>query len=120
MADLSPWKRQIEEALTYGHRGHDLKDLEEMVEDGTLQAWCQPGSILLTLIREYPNQKQFNIFLGAGDLATLEPMFLEACEWGKMQGCTVAVLAGRPGWQRTFLTRQGWSVRPTILMEKQL
>lgn len=85
-----------------------------------MQAWTRPGSIIITEVIEYPQEKQLYFFICGGDLATVEAMTPEVYAWGKSLGCTVAVFAGRPGWQRTFLARQGWQVKPFIIMEKAL
>jgi hypothetical protein len=120
MADLSPWRRQIDEALAHGWDGHTFEDLERAVDEGDMQAWCSPGTIVLTQIIQYPQQKRLFFFLVSGDLATAEAMSEDIYEFGRSHGCTVAAFSGRPGWQRTFLTRQGWSVKPFITMEKAL
>jgi hypothetical protein len=42
-------------------------------------------------------------------------------EWAKKkEGCTRAAFIGRPGWQRTYLAREGWHIEPYVFMEKQL
>jgi len=53
-------------------------------------------------------------------MAELEAMVPGVVEWGREQGCTLARMAGRRGWERSFLTDTGWAKTQHIIMEKPL
>lgn len=120
MADLSPWRKYIDDALAQGWGGHTFEDVERAVVEKDMQVWTRPDAAIITQVVLYPQFKQLYFFLAGGNLATLEGMLPEIYDWARSIGCTKALFAGRPGWQRTFLTRHGWQVKPITIMEKSL
>lgn len=120
MIDISKSRRFIEDALKHGWQGHTFDDVQNNVNEGLMQIWARPNAAIVTQIFIFPQYKQLDVFLAGGNLADLEAMCPEIEEWAKEQGCTKAVLIGRPGWQRTFLSRTGWRQEPVIYMEKTL
>jgi hypothetical protein len=56
-----------------------------------------------------PQQKQIVIWLAAGTMDAMRKIETMTCDIGWLEGCDVAVVRGRPGWERTFLVREaGW------------
>lgn len=75
--------------------------------------------MLVTEIVEFPRHKTLNFFLAAGQMAEVLALSEIVLDWGRMQGCTKATMAGRKGWSR-ILASTGWSVNPLVLLEKPL
>jgi len=120
MIDLGAHREQIEAALGYAGGTHTFEDICSAVEAGSLQYWPCVRSAVITEIIQYPQKRALNFFLAGGDLAELEAMYPTILQWGKDKGCTVAVMSGRKGWERTFLTRtEGWEPQ-LVVFEKQL
>lgn len=120
MVDLAAHREQIEAALGYAQGTHTFEDIQAAVEAGSLQYWPGVRSVIVTEIIQYPRAKALHFFLAGGDIDELEEMYPLVEEWGRSQGCTVASMAGRAGWSRSFLTRkEGWT--PTaVLFSKDL
>lgn len=90
-----------------------------MCEGGDAHFWDGPNSCIVTEIIESPRKRFLNFFLAAGSMRELEAMTPLILEWGKDNGCTHALMTGRPGWSRTKLLRD-WKVESAIIMEKTL
>jgi hypothetical protein len=118
--DLGAHRSQIEAALAHAGGTHTFEDIQAAVEAGSLQYWPGPRSAIVTEIIQYPRARALNFFLAGGELAELEAMYPLIEEWGRSQGCTVAVMSGRKGWERSFLTRkEGWEPK-LVVFEKTL
>lgn len=120
MRQITAYRRQIEAALEYADGSHVFDDVVRQVETGALQFWPGPTSVIVTEILEHPQRRTLNFFLASGSLQELERMTPVVLEWGKSKGCTRAVMLGRKGWERSFLTRTGWSIPPLVVLEKDL
>jgi hypothetical protein len=112
--DISRYKRYIEEALAYTGGTHSYDDVVSLVASGALQFWPGPNAVILTEIIDYPQKRIGHVFLAAGKLAEIEAMTPTIIAWSKTQGCVGAQMWGRRGWERTFLTRTGWS--PSLVL----
>lgn len=119
MITLEEARPFLQKALDLAGNTHTLEDVGAMIEAGRLQWWPGVTSAIITEIIEYPQQKALHFFLAGGNLAELEVMYPAVEEWGRQQGCTAASTSGRPGWERTFLKREGWKAR-TVVMTKEL
>ncbi len=106
-------------ALEYTGGTHTLDDVWEGVLDGRFQLWTGPGSIVVTELLAYPQCRTLHFFLAAGKMEELTAMYPAILEWGKALGCSKASLAGRPGWTRGFLQREGWRASH-LVMTKEL
>jgi hypothetical protein len=106
--DILAHRRYIEDALRFSNGTHEFSDVVEAVAAGTLQFWPGRSSAIVTEILQTPRKRILHFFLAGGNLAELETMLPSILEWGKLQGCDFATLVGRKGWERTFITRQGW------------
>jgi hypothetical protein len=118
--DISARRSYIEAALEYADGSHSFQDICDAVAAGKMQFWPGPASAVITEILESPRQRSLNFFLAGGNLAELEMMTPTILEWGRRQGCIRATFYGRPGWERTFLTRTGWAPARMVVFEKEL
>lgn len=117
---LEEYRGAINDALRYADDSHTFEDIRDMVASGRLQFWPGKDSVIITEILEYPRYKVLHFFLaGGGSLAELQRMTPLVEEWGRTQGCKKASLIGRKGWERTFITRDGW-VQTHSVFEKPL
>jgi hypothetical protein len=120
VVDLEGARPHIEAALSYGGHTHTFEDVREMIDRGEAIFWPGPNSALITQILEHPRLRTLHFFLAGGNLAELEAMLPGILAWAKeSQGCTAATLTGRKGWERTFLTREGWKSQ-LVVMTKEL
>lgn len=119
---IEAYRAQIDAALAYsgGVPTHTFEDIRDMVAAGRLQFWPGPHSVGITEIQATPQRRTLNIFLAGGDLVELEAMLPEVMAWGTAQGCTHSIMIGRRGWERTFLTRSGWHVAETVVLEREI
>jgi hypothetical protein len=117
---LNDYRKLICSALEYGNGTHGFDDVCRMVSNGEAHFWDGPNSCVVTEIVDQPGRRSVNFFLAAGRLGELAAMTPKILDWYKKQGCTHATLAGRPGWERSFLSHTGWHKLDSILMEKEL
>ncbi|ANN76814.1 hypothetical protein BAU07_06525 [Bordetella flabilis] len=111
-ADCSDW---IEAALQYTGGTHTLSDIEDGVEAGHFQLWPGKRAVIVTEIVVYPRLKACQFFLAGGDLDELKEMVPCVEAWAKDLGCTRMTLAGRRGWERSFLKGLGYVPKWTVL-----
>lgn len=117
--DISTYRSQIEAALKYADDSHSFEDIVRGIEDGQLQFWPGPNSVIITEILTYPNYRALNFFLAGGDITELEAMYTPIEDWAQARGCDRAILTGRKGWERSFLTKtQGWRSTLTVYEKK--
>jgi hypothetical protein len=106
-------------ALVYAG-GWTVADVRARVASGLMQLWAGDRSVLITQLEQAPRWKELHFFSAAGHLDELRRLYDAAMAWGRLQGCRRATILGRPGWERTFLTREeGWTTR-LQLFEKHL
>jgi len=121
MSDQEHLKRlrhHVEAALEYSGGTHNFDDIAEMVEKQQLQLWPAKDSVVLTEIIVYPRLKNLHYFLAGGDLDELSRMRPLIESWGKSLGCTRVTLAGRRGWQKSFLKDEGYSPQWSVLAKE--
>lgn len=120
MNTIHDYRTLIEAALAYAGGTHTFEDVVREVESGNAQFWPGPNSCVVTQIDDAPSRRVLHFFLAAGDgdeLAAMEPGLIE---WGRDNGCTLARLVGRKGWERSFLIGLGWARSEHIILEKEL
>lgn len=117
--DIQTYRPYIEAALHYSGGTHTFDDVCDAVAAGTMQLWPGVASAIVTEILTTPRKRCLNVFLAGGNLAELEVMTPGVLAWGRERGCTSAVFTGRKGWERTFLTRDGWAQQLAVF-EKDL
>jgi hypothetical protein len=104
-------REKIDKAIRWTGGRFTAGDLGELILQGKLVPWREPGCCLLTEIAVYPRLKALNIVLAAGHRDGLGRA-LEAAEvWARAEhGCTRVEGVGRFGWTR-LASRNGWHVR---------
>lgn len=118
--DFSRFRTHIEAALSHSENTHQFEDVAKMVAAGEAMLWPGPASVICTETIDHPQRRILNFFLAGGTMPELEAMTPLVLEWGKEQGCSMATLVGRRGWERTFLARTGWRKSDCIIMVKDL
>ncbi len=116
--DLSGYRAQIEAALKHGGDLYRYEDIQKLVDEGLAQAWPGEKSIAITQILQYPVKKVLHFWVVGGELGEIESRYAELEAFAKHEGCEGLSLLGRPGWERTFLARTGWS-KTAVFMEKR-
>jgi hypothetical protein len=114
-ARCAPW---IEAALEYDGGTHDIEDVLALVASGECQLWPGAKSAIVTEVVRHPKKTVLHFWLAGGDLQELEVMSREVEEWAREQGCSRATLAGRRGWERSFLRDQGYAPQWAVLAKE--
>jgi hypothetical protein len=108
-------RHHVAAALEYSGGTHKLEDIAEGIRRGQFQLWPGKNSVVVTEIIVYPQLKDLHYFLAGGDLDELRLMRPIIESWGKEIGCSRVSLAGRKGWERTFLKGEGYEPKWFIL-----
>jgi len=118
LADFWRLRKHIEAALEYSAGTHTIDDVAEGVVKGNFQSWEGKESIIITEIVVYPRLKDLHFFLAGGDLDEISLMEPIVTAWGKSLGCTRVSLAGRKGWQKSFLKERGYEPKWAVLSKE--
>lgn len=105
---LDRCRPHIEAALEYAGGTHLPGDVIRAILAGGLQLWPGEHSAIVTEIEHYPQMKTCHLFLAGGDLDELKLMLPSIEQWAAQNGCSKVTLAGRKGWQRSFLKDVGY------------
>lgn len=108
----------IEAALEYAGGTHNFDDVVAGLVSGEMQLWATDTAAVVTEIQTYPRLKVCHFFLAGGDMARLAHFQRVIAEWAKSQGCARITLAGRRGWERTFLKGEGYAPTLTTLSKE--
>jgi hypothetical protein len=87
-------------------------DVASAVQGKRHQLWPGYGAVMVTKVEGRGKTRRLVVYLAGGNLAELERLYAGVEAWGRAQGCKRVVFAGRKGWQRTFLTRAGFTATP--------
>ena len=101
-------RHHVAAALEYSGGSHAVEDIADGIRRGVFQLWPGADSVIVTEIIVYPQLKDLHFFLAGGDLDELRLMQPLIESWGKDMGCSRVSLAGRRGWERTFLRDRGY------------
>lgn len=113
--DFERLRHHVAAALEYSGGTHKVEDIAEGILAGRFQFWPGRDSAVVTEIIVYPQLKDLHYFLAGGDLDELRLMRPLIEQWGKSIGCSRVSLAGRKGWERTFLKDEGYEPKWFIL-----
>lgn len=105
MPSLNSWERcsgWIQDALDRAGPFYTLDDVRELVESGEAVFWPGEKSAVVTQFWEFPRNRALSFWLAGGDLDELKAMHRAISHWGKMQGATHSIIAGRAGWVRSL------------------
>jgi hypothetical protein len=108
----------ISEALAYSGDTHDPEDVWAGIAEGRFQLWPGNDSVVVTEMLQYPKRRVLHVFLAAGNLPELKQMYPVIERWARELGCSRVSLAGRPGWERTFLREEGWTPRWSVMAKE--
>jgi hypothetical protein len=117
-SELVRCRKWIEDALEYAGGTHTFADIAEGVLAGRFQLWYNQNSAVVTEIVVYPQLKDLHFFLAGGNLDELKQMRPIIEQWGKSVGCSRVSLAGRKGWERTFLKDAGYEPQWFVLAKE--
>lgn len=117
-SELNRCRQWIEDALEYSGGSHSFDDIAAGVLAGKFQLWPNHNSAVITEIVVYPKAKDLHFFLAGGNLDELKTMRPHIEAWGKSIGCTRVTLAGRKGWERTFLKDEGYEPKWFVLSKE--
>lgn len=112
-------RHHVVAALEYSGGSHAVEDIAEGIRQEHFQLWPGANSVIVTEIIVYPQLKNLHFFLAGGDLDELQLMHPLIESWGKSEGCSRVSLAGRKGWERTFLRDSGYEPK-WFVMSKDL
>lgn len=118
MSELEEFERlrhHVAAALEYSGGTHKVEDIAEGIRREQFQLWPGKNSVVVTEIIVYPQLKDLHYFLAGGDLDELRMMRPIIESWGKEIGCSRVSLAGRKGWERTFLKGEGYEPKWFIM-----
>lgn len=105
----------LEAALEYTQGTHTYADVVRDLDTGRSQLWDTNRAAVVTEIQLAPRAKTCHLFLAGGDLEELERILAVIERWAKGTGCDRISLAGRRGWERTFLRGEGYSPAWTVM-----
>lgn len=117
-AELHRCRKWIEDALQYAQGTHTFNDIAAAVLSDRFQIWPSNNAVVVTEIVVYPQLKDLHFFLAGGNLDELKAMRPIIESWGKSVGCTRVSLAGRKGWERTFLKDEGYKPNWFVLSKE--
>jgi hypothetical protein len=118
ISEISRCRQWISAALEYSGGTHTLDDIAAGILSNRYQLWPGQKSAVVTEVIVYPQLKDLHFFLAGGDLDELKKMRPHIENWGKSVGCTRVTLAGRKGWERTFLKDEGYEPQWFILSKE--
>lgn len=96
-------RKWIEDALKYSADTHDIYDILDEVAYNRMQLWPGKESAIITEIMVYPKKKMLHVSLAGGNLKELSQMAPSIIEFAKFIECDGITIAGRRGWERTFV-----------------
>ncbi len=105
----------MEKALRLSGNTHTVSDVVSSVKNGTMQAFWNDTSIVITNVMETPQKRYASVFLSAGDLSGVMALHDEILDWAKKNNLDFARMTVRPGFER-LLKKKGWK-RSQIEME---
>lgn len=114
-ARCAPW---IEAALKYDGETHTIEDVMLSVAAGERQFWPGQRSAVITEVVRYPRKTALNFWLAGGDLQELKTMLAPIEQWAREQGCERITLAGRRGWERTFMREAGYTPQWSVMAKE--
>lgn len=102
-----PW---LEEALEGGL--YDIEEVKARLARGAAQFWPGRDCAIVTEVTPYPRGVAIQCWLAGGDKAEILAMAPGIEAWGRLNGCTHALVEGRPGWDRELRGSgyERWSV----------
>lgn len=106
----------IENALEYNSGTVILQDIVDQIAVGEMHLWAAEDSAIVTHFVEFPRALTLHIPFAGGNLKELEEMMPSLINFAKASNCDMVTVAGRRGWERSFLKEM--SFRPAYQVLK--
>ena len=103
----------LKKALELSGGTHTLEDMAEQVRTGKSQVWSTENACIVTEINDTPRKRVLHFWLATGDLDAVRELSESVLVWGKQQGCDMATLIGRRGWDKAAPER--WTPVMTVM-----
>jgi len=113
----SEWSRcmpYIQTALDHAGNLFTVNDVFDLVTEGKAHFWPGKNCAIITEVRQFPQKRLCNVWLGGGDLEELKVMAEYVRLYAKQMNCDAITIQGRPGWQKVF----GLKVKSVTLIEE--
>jgi hypothetical protein len=101
-------RKWLEDALKYSAGTHSITDVLDAVATNHMQLWSCDTAAIVTEIMVYPQKKILHMPLVGGNLEGLELLAPSVKEFSKFINCDGVTIAGRRGWERTFVRDFGF------------
>lgn len=105
----------IENALEYNANTLTLQDIVDQIATGEMHLWAGTDSAIITQIVQFPRRKALHVPFGGGNLAEIEEMHPYIIDFAKKAECNMITIAGRKGWERTFLKSVGFEFAYSVM-----
>lgn len=99
MAQFERCKAWLESGLEYSPL--TMVDVLQAVQRGAL-FWPGKACAMVTEIAAFGDGRAISVLTAGGDMAELKQMALGVEAFGRLNGCTVALIEGRKGWERAM------------------
>jgi len=99
LAQFERCKAWLEAGLEHGPL--TMVDVLQAVQRGAL-FWPGKASAMVTEIVPFGDAKAISVLTAGGDMAELKQMALGVEAFGRLNGCTVALIEGRKGWEKAM------------------
>lgn len=103
----------LRKALELSGGTHTLDDVVNQVEAGNARVWHNEDACIVTEVNDTPRKRVLHFWLATGELDAVNALSEEILVWGKAQGCDMATLVGRRGWDRA--APEGWTPVMTLM-----
>lgn len=110
----APWIQQALDEV--GGDLYSIDDIRGYVETGEAVFWPGEHSAIVTQFYDFPRTRGLNFWLAGADLKAggkgldeLKKMHDNVRAWGKLNGCTLSYITGRPGWARALGYKPAWT-----------
>ncbi len=99
--DYARFRSRLAEAID--GRLFSIEYLDWLMETGQARLWHDPGSAIVAAIREYPTGARVVTGLCAcGTLNDIRELIPLTEQWGRENGCILALIESRAGWAHTL------------------
>jgi hypothetical protein len=101
-SDYAAWRDRLAEAMD--PRFYTIEYLDWLLATGRAFLWARGHAALVAEIRVFPTgTKAASFVVAAGDREELVNELAPQVEaWGRANGCSVALIESRPGWEKVM------------------
>lgn len=117
MIEYRRFRERFAEALD--PRLFTIEHLDGLLASGAAHFFASEDAAIVTEFKTYPTGVRAVVgLIAAGDLDQIEQVLIPRAEaWGRMNGCALALIESRPGWQRR-LKRYGYEPHQVSLIKE--